>query len=79
MKRSNRHVPLIMGVGALALAAYLVIDVRGLWAWIGTPLLLVFAIPSIKTALFASDQEIRELTGAAPVNEETKRKFEDRL
>lgn len=75
----NRHVPLIMGLAALALAAYLVIEVRGLWAWVGAPLLLVFAIPSIKTALFASDQEIRELTGAAPLSEDTKRKFEDRI
>jgi hypothetical protein len=68
-----------MGLGALALASYLAIGVGGIWGIAGAALLAAFGAPSLKTALFASDREIREMTGDAPLSEETKRKFEDRL
>lgn len=80
--RNKRHVPLTTGLVALAIAACLAIWVGGLWGILGAALLAAFGIPSIKTALFASDREIRELTdpnlGRRP-SEETNRKFRDRM
>lgn len=80
--RSNRHVPLIVGLAALAIAIYLAIWVGGLWGILGAALLAAFGIPSIKTALFASDREVRELTDPnldRRPSEETIRKFTDRM
>ena len=76
---NNRHVPLIMGVLALALAAWLVLGFSGWWRYIPGTLLLAFGWMSLKTALFASNQELKELTGTGPMSEETRKKFEDRL
>jgi hypothetical protein len=76
--RPKRHVPLIIGLAALALAVYLAVGIGAFWGILGAALLAMFAIPSIKTALFASDREVRELTGEAQITEETKQKYEDR-
>lgn len=75
---SNRHVPFITGVVALALAAWLVLGFSGWWRYIPGTLLLAFGWVSLKTA-FASNQELKELTGTDPISEETRKKFEDRL
>lgn len=77
--RTNRHVPLILGTFCVAGAGYLIVAHGGIWTIIIGALLLAFGIPSIKTGLFASRQELRELTGEAPLSEETKRKLEDRV
>ena len=42
-------------------------------------LLLAFGWLSLKTALFASHQEFKELTGTDILTEETRKKFGDRL
>ena len=76
---SNRHVPLITGIVALGLAAWLVLGFSGWWRYIPGTLLFAFGWVSLKTALFASTQELKELTGTVPVSDETRRKFEDRL
>jgi len=76
---NNRHVPLIMGILVLGLAAWLVLGFSGWWRYIPGTLLLMFGWASLKTALFASDQELKELTGPGPTSEETMKKFEDRL
>lgn len=76
---SNRHVPLITGIVALGLAAWLVLGFSGWWRYIPGTLLLAFGWVSLKTALFASNQELKEMTGTGPMSEETRKKFEDRL
>lgn len=60
--KNNRHVPLIMGLLAIAIAIYLAIWIGGALGVLGAALLLAFGVSSIKTALFASDKEIQELT-----------------
>ena len=76
---NNRHVPLITGVVALGLAAWLILGFSGWWRYIPGTLLLAFGWVSLKTGLFASKQELQELTGTGPMSEETRRKLEDRL
>jgi len=76
---SNRHVPVITGVVAIGLAAWLALGFSGWWRYIPGTLLLAFGWVSIKTAVFASPKELQELTGEGPVSEETKRKLQDRL
>lgn len=76
---SNRHVPLITGIVALGLAAWLVLGVSGWWRFIPGTLLLAFGWVSLKTAFSASDQELKELTGTGPMSEETRKKLQDRL
>jgi hypothetical protein len=76
---SNRHVPFITGVVALGLAAWLALGSSGWWRYIPGTLLLAFGWASLKTALFASNRELKELTGTGPVSEETRKKFKDRL
>jgi len=76
---NNGHVPLITGIVALGLAAWLVLGFSGWWRYIPGTLLLAFGWVSLKTALFASDQELKELTGTGPMSQETRKKFQDRL
>ena len=76
---NNRHVPLITGVITLGLAAWVILGFSGWWRYIPGTLLLAFGCVSLKTGLFASKQELRELTGTGPMSEETRRKLEDRL
>ena len=76
---SNRHVPLITGIVAVGLAAWLVLGFSGWWRYIPGTLLLAFGWVSIKTAIFASPKELEELTGKGNVSEETKRRLQDRL
>lgn len=76
---SNRHVPIITGAVALGLAAWLLFAFSGWWRYIPATLLLGFGWVSIKTALFASQTEIDELTGTGPASADTWKKFQDRL
>ena len=76
---SNRHVPLITGIVAIGLAAWLVLGFSGWWRYIPGTLLLAFGWVSIKTTIFASPRELQELTGEGPVSDETKQNFQDRL
>ncbi|WP_257285861.1 hypothetical protein [Endozoicomonas sp. SESOKO1] len=77
--KTNRYVPFIMGVGGILAAIWALTTLSGIWGYVvGVPLLM-FGWPSLKTAIFASDREVAELTGKQPMSAETKRKFEDRL
>jgi len=76
---NNRHVPLITGVVALGFAVWLLLGFSGWWRYIPGTLLLAFGWVSLKTALFASNQELKELTGTGLMSEETKKKLQDRL
>lgn len=75
----NRHVQLIMGFVSVGIAIWFVLGFSGWWRYIPATLLLMFGWPSLKTAIFASDKEIEELTGTGPISEETRKKFEDRI
>jgi hypothetical protein len=76
---TNRHVPIIYGVISIAAALFVILYFTGWWKFIAAAFLLMFGWPSLKTGLFASDKEVRELTGSAPMSEDTARKFEDRI
>lgn len=74
---SNRHVPII--TGTVAIAAGVGMALWSMWLVIPGALLLWFGWASLKTGLFASDQEISELTADAPMSDATAQKFEERL
>lgn len=76
---SNRHVPLIIGATCIAAAIWLLVSVTGWWKYVPIALLLMFGGASLKTGLFASDDEIDELTGVRPLSEDTAQKFKDRV
>jgi len=91
-KRSNRHVPIIYGIGGLLgaifmflLSIFIYVQPGGWWTYtyiatyIAVVFLLMYGWVSLKTGLFASRKEIKELTGTGPVSEETKKKFKDRI
>lgn len=75
----NRHVPLIIGGLCVAMALWLLFALTGWWRYIPVTLLLAFGWMSLKTAFFASDQELIELTGTGPISDDTSKKFQDRL
>jgi hypothetical protein len=78
--RSNRHVPLIVGIASVLLAAYLAISIGGLFGITGATVLLAFGVASVKTAFRASDAEIQELTDPnRRLSEDTARKLQDRI
>ena len=77
--KSNRHVPIIYGVLSLTGALFFIFYFSGWWKYLPAALLLMFGWGSLKTGMSASDQQIHELTGDAPMSEDTERKFKDRL
>ena len=78
--KSNRHVPLIMGLLCLGLALWLVLGFSGWWVTSSLAVLpLWFGWASLKTAFRTTDREIEELTGVQPMSEDTGRRFKDRL
>jgi hypothetical protein len=76
---TNRHVPLIFGGVAIGLAAWFFIGFSGWWRYIPGALFLYAGWVSIKTGLFASKEELQELTSMGPMSEGTRKKFEDRF
>jgi hypothetical protein len=78
-EKSRRYVPVISGAICVIIALFIFYKFSGLWTYIVAGLLLMLAWGSIKTGLFASDKEIRELTEPGPVSEDTKKKFQDKL
>ena len=78
-QRSNRHVPIIWGIVYLIGAFFIIVKFSGWWTYIVGGFLLMLGWASLKTGLFASQKEIKELTDAGTVSEETKKKFQDRL
>ena len=78
-QRANRYVPIIWGIVCLIGAFFIFVKFSGWWTYIVGGLLLMLGWVSLKTGLFASQKEIKELTEPGPVSEETKKKFQDRL
>lgn len=68
-----------MGILAIGIAVWLIVGLVAWWRFIPAVLLLMFGLPSLKTAVFASDQEIKELTGERPLSDDTRKKFDDRI
>jgi hypothetical protein len=77
--KNKRYVPLMSGTICVIVALFISYKFTGLWTYIVIGLLLLLGWGSIKTGLFASNKEIRELTEPAAVSEDTKKKFQDRL
>lgn len=78
-QRSNRHVPIIWGIACLIAAFFIFVKFSGWWTYIVGGILLMLGWVSLKTGLFGSQKEIKELTEPGPVPEETKKRFQDRL
>ncbi len=78
-QRSNRYVPIIWGIVYLIAAFFIFTKFSGWWTYIVGGILLMLAWVSLKTGLFASQKEIKELTEPGPVSEETKKRLQDRL
>jgi hypothetical protein len=78
-QRSNRHVPIIWGIVCLIAAFFIFVKFSDWWTYIVGGILLMLAWVSLKTGLFGSQKEIKELTEPGPVSEETKKNFQDRL
>jgi hypothetical protein len=76
---SNRHVPISWGIVGLIAAFFIFVKFGGWWTYILGGILLMLAWVSLKTGLFASQKEIKELTEPGPVSEETKKKVQDTL
>jgi hypothetical protein len=75
----KRLIPLIIGILSMGLAFLAVISFEGWWKFLFAVPMLAFGWPSIKTALFAPDKEIAELTGELPMTDETVDKLKDRV
>lgn len=78
-QRANRHVPIIWGTVCLIAAFFIFVKLSGWWTYIVGGILLLLAWVSLKTGLFASQKEIKELTEPGPLSEQTKKEFQDRL
>jgi hypothetical protein len=76
---SKRHVPFITGAVCLAIAAFLLFRVHSKWTYFVGPLLILYGIGSLRTAVSATDEEIRQLTTSEPMSDQTERKLRDRL
>ena len=76
---STRHVPFITGVACLAIAAFLLFSIHRTWTYFVGLLLILFGIGSIRTAISATDDEIRQLTTSDPMSDETERKLRERF
>ena len=75
----NRHVPLISGIVSIGIAAWFSYAFDGWWKYLIGGFLLAFGWVSIKTAFFATDTEIAELTSPGPMSEKTEERFKKRL
>ena len=78
-EKGKRHVPFIWGAVYILIALFILYRFDGWWTYIVCGVLAMLAWVSIKTALFASKKEIKELTSSGPVSEDTKNKFKERL
>ena len=75
----NRHVPFICGIFAIGAAAWLTFGFEGWWRFLVGPFLLAFGWDSLKTAIWATDTEIHELTTPGPVSRKTNERFQKRI
>jgi hypothetical protein len=66
--RPKRHVPLIMGLIGLSIAAAFLFGFSGWWRYIPATMLLAYGVFSLRLAIFGRDAEVRELTGDAPIS-----------
>lgn len=76
---SNRHVPLITGLVAIAAAIWLALAFSGWWKFLAGGFLLWFGWVSLKTGIFATYREIQELTQSGPVSKKTGERLKNRM
>lgn len=77
--RPKRFVPILTSLFTLLVSGLVFFGFEGWWRYLLAVPLLAFGWVSFKTAIFAADKEIHELTGDASMSEETKKRFGDRL
>ncbi len=70
---SNRYVPLISGVVAMGLAAWVAFSFDGWWTYLVGPLLFLFGWRFLRIGLTATDKQIHELTTPGPMSRDTER------
>jgi len=77
---SNRHVPIITGVVAMAVGLVIGLADFGWWKYIVGAFLLWYGWAALKTGISATDEDIQELTDLnKPMSDETSKRFKDRL
>ena len=76
---ANRRVPFICGILAISIAAWLTLSFVGWWKYLIGTFLLAFGWVSLKTAIWATDTEIMELTTPGPVSKKTEKRLSRRL
>ena len=67
---TNRYVPFVTGIVSLGIAGWLAYAFDGWWKYLIGGFLLAFGWVSIKTAIFATDTEIMELTTPGPMSKD---------
>ena len=75
----NRHAPFISGIFAIGIAAWLTFSFEGWWRFLIGGFLLAYGWVSLKTAIWATDAEIMELTTPGPVSRKTEERLKRRL
>ena len=70
---SNRYVPLISGVVAMGLAAWVTFGFDGWWRFLIGGLMFLFGWQFLKMGLTATDKQIHELTTPGPMSRDTER------
>ena len=70
---SNRYVPLISGVVAMGLAAWVAFSFDAWWKYLVGGLLLFIGWQFLRIGLFATHKQIHELTTPGPVSRDTER------
>lgn len=77
--KTRRDVPLVIGAIQIAIGIFFVVYFEGWWKYLVAGFFVWGGWAALKTGLFGSDKEIRELTEDGPVLEDTERKFKERL
>jgi len=70
----SRHVPIIIGILSITAAAFIAVFFSGWWTYFVGTFLIFFGWRSLKTGLFATNEEIEELATSIPPSKETKKK-----
>ena len=73
----SRRVPIIIGFVSISTAVFIAIFFTGLWTYFVGTFLLVLGWRSLKTGLFATNQEIEELAISNSRSKENNNKSED--
>lgn len=73
MNKSNRHVPFVIAIVEITIGMFIIFYFAIWWAYLIGGWLIFLGLKALRTGLFASSKEIRELTDDEPKNEKTER------